>query len=260
MPPPRFSVASLMVLVCGAAIAFVSLLFASELWAGTVFLLTLGTLTVAILAIVYRRGARRAFWFGFALLGWGYLVLAWGDWRDGLVTTSLLDALFAVLPAQHAPAMISLSFGQPSFDPDARNRIIHRKLEEPISMSFANETPLEDVLKYIRSATQGANDSGIPIYVDPAGLQEAGRTITSPIQLDLEHVPLRTTLRLMLEQLGLTYFVRDGLLTITARTAGADRVEQFRRIGHCYWALLAGCLGGIAGRYFQATRDPMPVA
>src|SRR5262249_41002884 len=29
------------------------------------------------------------------------------------------------------------------------------KLEEPISMSFANETPLEDVLKYIKSASSG---------------------------------------------------------------------------------------------------------
>lgn len=256
MPRPHFSVASLMVLVCGVAIAFVSLLFASELWAGTVFLLTLGTLTVAILAIVYRRGARRAFWFGFALLGWGYMALAWGGWRDGLVTSATLDALFTILPVPDDSPTFSASFSQPIFDPDPRNRVIHRKLEEPISMSFANETPLEDVLKYIRSATQGALDSGIPIYVDPVGLH--GLTSTSPVKLDLEGVPLRTTLRLMLEQLGLIYVVHDGLLTITARNSGAERLEQFRRIGHCYWALLAGCLGGIAGRYLHVTRDSTP--
>jgi len=60
-------------------------------------------------------------------------------------------------------------------DRDEKTKSILRKLDEPISMSFANETPLEDVLKYIKSATQGPNDTGIPIYVDPVGLQEARR-------------------------------------------------------------------------------------
>ena len=82
-------------------------------------------------------------------------------------------------------------------------------------MSFANETPLEDVLKYIKSATTGANDNGIPIYVDPVGLQEAEKTMTSPVTLDLEGVPLRITLALLLKQLGLQYKVQDGILTIT---------------------------------------------
>ena len=53
-------------------------------------------------------------------------------------------------------------------DRDPKTTPILAKLDEPISMSFANETPLEDVLKYIKSATQGPNDTGIPIYVDPS--------------------------------------------------------------------------------------------
>ena len=36
-------------------------------------------------------------------------------------------------------------------------------------MSFNEETPLEDVLKYIKQATTTATYSGIPIYVDPIG-------------------------------------------------------------------------------------------
>ena len=91
-----------------------------------------------------------------------------------------------------------------------------KKLETPISMSFPNETPLEDVLKYIKSATQGPADTGLPIYVDPIGLNEAEKTMTSPVTLDLEGVPLRITLRLLLKQLGLTYDVKEGLLTITS--------------------------------------------
>src|SRR5260370_38072621 len=92
-------------------------------------------------------------------------------------------------------------------------------------MSLYNATPLEDLLKDIKSATQGPNDSGIPIYVDPVGLQEAEKTMTSPVTLDLEGVPLKATLRLLLKQLGLTYTVKDGLLTITSESSSAQPTE-----------------------------------
>jgi hypothetical protein len=115
---------------------------------------------------------------------------------------------------------------------DAASKAILKKLEAPISMSFPNETPLEDVLKYIKSATQGPADAGLPIYVDPVGLNEAEKTMTSPVVLDLEGVPLRITLRLLLKQLGLTYDVKDGLVTITSERS-EDRpipiLEHVRR-------------------------------
>ena len=47
-------------------------------------------------------------------------------------------------------------------------------------MSFPQETPLEDVLKYIKDATQdeaAGLPTGIPIYVDPVGLQDADKTM-----------------------------------------------------------------------------------
>lgn len=100
-------------------------------------------------------------------------------------------------------------------DKSPMTKVILAKLGEPISMSFANPTPLEDVLKYIKSATQGKNDSGIPVYVDPQGLEDAEKTMASPVSLDLEGVPLSTTLRLVLKQLGLAYCVKDGLLMIS---------------------------------------------
>jgi hypothetical protein len=91
-----------------------------------------------------------------------------------------------------------------------------KKLEQPLSMSFAAETPLEDVLKHIKQSTTTATDSGIPIYVDPKGLKEAEATLASAIKLDLDGVPLKTTLRLMLKQIGLAYCVRDGVLLISS--------------------------------------------
>ena len=101
-------------------------------------------------------------------------------------------------------------------DKSPKTRAIVEKLEEPITMSFPDETPLQDVLNYIKSASAGPKDKGIPIYVDPIGLAEAEKTTTSVVQLDLEDVPLRTTLRLVLKQLGLAYCVKDGLLFISS--------------------------------------------
>ena len=42
------------------------------------------------------------------------------------------------------------------FDRDDKTKRIIEKLDEPISMSFNEETPLEDVLKYIKQATTTA--------------------------------------------------------------------------------------------------------
>ncbi|MDR3637414.1 MAG: hypothetical protein P4L84_26655, partial [Isosphaeraceae bacterium] len=136
-------------------------------------------------------------------------------------------------------------------DRDPKTKSIIAKLDEPISMSFANETPLEDVLKYIKSATQGPNDSGIPIYVDPVGLQEAEKTMQSPVQLDLEGVPLKTTLRLLLKQLGLTYTVKDGMLTITSESSDDQpteiRVYPVADLAIIPMSLMGGGMGGGMG-------------
>ncbi len=115
------------------------------------------------------------------------------------------------------PAQAGKSEG-PGRDP--KSLAILAKLEQPVAMSFPYDTPLEDVLKYIKQATQGPSGSGIPIYVDPVGLQEAEKTLTSPVKLDLEGIPLRRTLQLLLKQLGLGYFVDDGILVISSQESG----------------------------------------
>jgi hypothetical protein len=89
-------------------------------------------------------------------------------------------------------------------------------LDEPIAMPFPNETALGDVLKCITQATTTATTLGIPIVVDAFGLQEAGKTLQSAVSIDLEGVPLKTTLRLLLEQLGLVYTIKDGLVVISS--------------------------------------------
>jgi RNA polymerase sigma factor (sigma-70 family) len=111
---------------------------------------------------------------------------------------------------------------------DPKSLQIIAKLEEPISMSFANETPLDDVIKYIKQATTTSTFSGIPFYVDPTGLQEAERSLNSTVIMDLEGVPLRRTLQLVLAQLGLSYFVEDGMVYITSQDS-ADQLALTRK-------------------------------
>jgi RNA polymerase sigma factor (sigma-70 family) len=101
-------------------------------------------------------------------------------------------------------------------DKNPKSKQIHKKLDEPVSMSFNAETPLEDVLNYIKQATTTKTYGGIPIYVDPQGLAEADANMAGTVRLDLEGVPLKTTLRLLLKQLGLAYCVHDGLLFISS--------------------------------------------
>jgi RNA polymerase sigma factor (sigma-70 family) len=99
---------------------------------------------------------------------------------------------------------------------DPGNQAMLKKLDQPLTMSFASPTPLEDVLKYIKSALAEPNGKPIPIYVDPKGLEQAQTSLNKTVRIDLDGVPLKMSLRLVLKQLGLAYCVRDGVLIISS--------------------------------------------
>jgi RNA polymerase sigma factor (sigma-70 family) len=112
--------------------------------------------------------------------------------------------------------------------PDLRMKAIEAQLHKSTTLKIARAAPLVAVLKLIKMKTESEEQdlpSGIPIYVDPVGLQDAGVTLNSPVTLDVEGVPLKDALRLVLDQLGLTYHVKDGLMTITQ----ADPPKPLRR-------------------------------
>jgi hypothetical protein len=129
----------------------------------------------------------------------------------------------------------------------ATNARIFEALERPIPMRFPNGTPLEDVVKSIRVEAVGPDGQGIPIHIDPVGLNEAEQTIASPVVIDLEGVPLKTSLRLALEELGLEYRVREGVLVITAPTIeSTPRPEDPDVIvADCALALLGAVAGAL---------------
>jgi RNA polymerase sigma factor (sigma-70 family) len=100
------------------------------------------------------------------------------------------------------------------------------KLDEPIAISFPEETPFNEVLKYIKTATTTTSFPGIPIFVDPAALQEVDRSLRSTTKINLEGVPLRTSLRLVAEQLRLAYYVSEGNVIISSPKIIQQRAEK----------------------------------
>ena len=104
-------------------------------------------------------------------------------------------------------------------DRDPQTKVILEKLEEKIDLAF-QETSLEDVLKHIKKATsKGQDGKGIPIYVDPIGLLEAEKTLTTPISFTAKGEPLKSSLGRLLGSIDLTYEVKDGFLMITSRSS-----------------------------------------
>ena len=115
-------------------------------------------------------------------------------------------------------------------DQDPKSMAILSKLNERIAMNFPDETPFQDVVKYIEQNTKDDKaglPNGIPIYVDPLGLIASDKLITSPVSINLNGIPLKTTLRLLLKQLAMTYHVQDGILIIVS----TDDVETQTTLG-----------------------------
>jgi hypothetical protein len=225
---------------------------APGIWAGVTFLLTCGLLGLAALGAVFRRGRDRETWLGAALFGFGYLLLTFGWFHERspdrfpsprLPTDQLLNAIFRPgdLPAVGAFPDSEVRIG-------VANRRILGKLEQPIPLHFRNETPLDQVLGYIKKATQDPVYYGIPIYVDPIGLKKAARDMNSPVCIDFEAIPVKDALRLCLKQLGLTFGVRSGYVIITSEDDPSVPVydDPMLIVGHCLLALIAAGLGGVA--------------
>src|SRR5262249_24536224 len=110
----HFSIAFLMtvILVCGVALA--ALRDASEMWAGILLLLTIFLLAWSLVAIPYRQEGKRAFWFGFAVFGWGCTGLTFAPWfmdefRPKLPTTHLLTFLHEKIKPQQGDYEVAFS-------------------------------------------------------------------------------------------------------------------------------------------------------
>jgi hypothetical protein len=104
---------------------------------------------------------------------------------------------------------------------ETKSQAVLNKLEQKIDFGFEERTPLWDVVNYTRVASQGPNDNGFSFDFDDAGLKRAGKDRHSPIPVALkgEGIPIKDGLQKVLEPMGLTYSVNDGVLTVKTKPA-----------------------------------------
>jgi hypothetical protein len=108
MPSFRISLAMSLGLIAMIALGLAGMASASSVWTAAAATVTLAIFLGAILAAFLLEKSRRAFWAGFALFGWAYLVLVNWDWVGGQfghdLTAGLSDLAEALFPAQAVTA------------------------------------------------------------------------------------------------------------------------------------------------------------
>jgi hypothetical protein len=99
---------------------------------------------------------------------------------------------------------------------------IQDALLRPMDLPFAEETPLEGVAAFLRRAL------GARVVLDRAALDRQGIGPDETVRLELEGVRLKTGLKLLLDQVGLTYRVvpEDNLLILTDAEGSDDPMER----------------------------------
>jgi len=121
---------------------------------------------------------------------------------------------------------------------EAEQKIIE-KLDEPITLEFM-DTPLSDVIDFIREVTE------VNIVVDRVALDDEGVTTDTPVTINVQNVPLRSALKLLLDPLNLTYLVRDDVLQITSQSeAGQELIHKVYPVADLVMPIGAG--RGLAG-------------
>ncbi len=101
---------------------------------------------------------------------------------------------------------------------------IFEALEERIVPTYTDDSPLDEVFKSIKALTTKNPKlpkipNGIPIYIDPLGLQEAEKSMNSRVKRPpmADQFTLGEHLERILEPLGLAYEVKDNFLMITSK-------------------------------------------
>jgi hypothetical protein len=102
----RFHIGGILILVLLLGVGFAALREADDIWDSMVLSATAGVLLVSVLLLIHRKAEKRAFWAGFALLGWGYVGLTLlPSVEPRLLTTKALAFLDSKVPGR--PAVIT---------------------------------------------------------------------------------------------------------------------------------------------------------
>ena len=100
-----------------------------------------------------------------------------------------------------------------------KEREIERKLIMPLSLDFKN-TPLRQVVEDLRTWT------GINIVVDKRALEEENLSLDQTVDMKLDGVSLKSALVNVLQQVKLTYVIKDEVLKITTEAQAKHDKDQ----------------------------------
>jgi hypothetical protein len=106
----RCTIAGLLSLVLFLALGFAALRQATDLWDSAVVSATLVVLSASVLLTVHRTESKRAFWLGFALLGWIYFGASWIPAIEAhLLTTKGLAYLDSQVPGRDTATLLTMN-------------------------------------------------------------------------------------------------------------------------------------------------------
>lgn len=104
---------------------------------------------------------------------------------------------------------------------ESRRASVERKLEEENVALTLEETPLRDAIEFL------SQKLGIAILLDRKRMAESGVNDDTPITLKIEDgtISNRTALELVLDEAGLIYTIREGLIVVTTRDQEQQQYE-----------------------------------
>jgi hypothetical protein len=230
------------------AIGFGCLLYASSPLASTIYSITPAVLTAGWLGIIYRRGARRAFWVGFSLFGWSYLILAYGPWFESAVSPHLASTRL-------------LQWAYPTMIPQARRTTSTRPLTETfviLTPEVAGDFGTELSGRLVDVLAKDAGKESTSLLAEGVRLN-GGTNIGSIVtRLRVEVEPGLAAILKKAEADKIKFVVRPHLEDPFAVALSNPPVQlpHFEQVGHALFGLICAFAGGFLGRYFYTTGDP----
>jgi hypothetical protein len=212
--------------VLACAVGLAALRNANEVWAGALMLMTLALVGAAVLGVIHQREVSRARWLGCLLFTGGYLVLAFGPWFSeqigpALATTQVLG--YAHMWATSSPVPRSSKYRELL---DRREALL-AKFQEARRLSRSQSDPTVVAVGRQVAALEGqiAAIQGLPLPATSRGA--AGQPPAPPNRWQ-------------------------------ALIPGAANYDQFLRVGHCLFALLAGVGGAVISTRLYSKRERQP--
>lgn len=129
------------------------------------------------------------------------------------------------LRADDTPSTVTVPDSSPRSvraEPARPKRSVQESLQRPLALPFAEPTSLKEVARHLGSALDA------PVVLDLAALKRLTITPQETVQLELREVRLATGLKLLLDQVGLTFRVvpEDNLLILTDARGSDDPLDR----------------------------------